>query len=429
MKDFIGIQPPRPYLVQQEAQAPLGLLYVVGGAAQAGFDASVYDGSNKTSSQTAKDVEAAHVYGITSSAVDYPLVLGLCKLLKTHHPSCKVIIGGPVQTIADRIDFTWLDSLVCGEAEEEIGRILADAVDNKLKRIYVCERPDPDFVDNPYQYWPSKLGSRVLVTRRLDELESAVLLTSRGCPHNCAFCCNRQICGNAMRLRSWDAVFADVKYLVQRGIKVLRISDQQFTARPSRVVEWCERVRPWHEKHGLMWRISSRADFQDASVFKLMSETGCVDANIGIESMDQNVLDALNKGTTVEQNRSCLEELGRAKIVRRALLMSGCPGTNSETLQKNARFVLDGNYDVISLAVCAPLPGSDIYNKPREFRCDILPHAQNLENLTFFLYGPDGLREIEPYLDLWDYPYEDLQAEVKTMRGLVRGINVANTGG
>jgi len=219
--------------------------------------------------------------------------------------------------------------------------------------------------------------------------------------------------------------------LVSRGVRVLRLSDENFTTNKKHVAAFCERIRPYHEKYGLVWRPSFRVDaFKsgEMDLLKLMSASGCKEASIGIESADQKVLDAIEKRTTVEQGKAILNLAGRAGISRRVLFMTGCVGTNEQTLARNARFLLNEPYEVVSATIFTPLPGTPVWSDPASYRCDILPHARDLSNLCFYFFAPEGVRTLDPFINLWDYPYEDLKNEVNTTRGLIQGIGKANTG-
>ena len=429
MLDLVGINLPHPYLVTPSAQAPLGLLYVMQGAKKVGFNVSVFDGTGKSPSELAKEVPSSVAYGISATVVDYPMALSVAKCLKAKNPKCKILLGGPIHTAIDYIDMTWFDSLIIGEAEEEIGNIVQDCVDNKLSRIYKCSCSNIDYVHPAYGLWKGPLGGKVLADEKYANAESSVILTSRGCPYSCVFCCAKTLCDGKVRFRNTDFLFEEIDYLARRGVRVLRLSDENFTTSKKHVYEFCERIRPYYEKYELVWRPSFRVDSSDLEMLKVMRASGCVEASIGIESTDQTVLDTIQKKTTVEQGTKALQELKEAGIFRRVLFMTGCPGTNHQTLLKNARFILDETkYDIISITVFTPLPGTPIWDNPAKFRCSILEHARHLENLCFYFFSPEGTREIEPFISLWDFPYEDLKLEVNTTRGLIQAVGKVNKG-
>lgn len=430
MLDFIGINLPHPYLVEPAAQIPLGLLYVIGGAVQAGFTAKIYDGTGQTPARVARDIDDARAYGLSATVVDYETARQLADSLHAVHPDAAIILGGPIETARAEFDLSMFDAVVKGQADAGIARILEDVYAGRLAEFYdfSADPPDPDHVDNPYQYWTDHLGGRVVSSEDYLYAQSAILVTSRGCPHSCCFCCARYMCGGKVRFRAMDAVFRDVEYLVQRGVRVLRLSDENFTTRPARVVEWCERIRPYHEQQGVVWRPSFRADCQDAGLFREMKASGCIEASIGAESADPAVLQMIGKGTTVEDNWKCLSALEQAGIKQRLLFMVGCPGTNAHTLERNTRFLLDAPYAVASATLFTPLPGTPIWNHPEHFKCDLTHKARHLKDMCFYFYGPEGLRHVEPLIDVWGFPFEDLKNEVETTRGLIYGLGRANTG-
>jgi radical SAM superfamily enzyme YgiQ (UPF0313 family) len=128
----------------------------------------------------------------------------------------------------------------------------------------------------------------------------------------------------------------------------------------------------------------------------------------------------------VERARACLRSLGEHGIYRRVLLMCGCPGTTDQTLEHNARFLLDGHYEMVNLTVFAPLPGSPVWKRPEEYRCDVLETDPG--KLQFLFYGPDGPRDHKPFIDLWDYPYDKLSRSVTATHLLVEHLADVNKG-
>ncbi len=423
MHDFVGINPPHPYLANPGMQIPIGLCYVVGGAVQAGYDAVVHDATGQEGQEIVESLPESRVYGITATVLDYQMAENIARDIKLKYPEATVILGGPVWVAERYVDFDVFDCLVKGYADATIADVLFLAQSGRLPRTWEVERTDPDYVDNPYQYWPGQLGGRSLSDEQYADAESAVLLTARGCPNNCAFCGSAKLCGRRVQFRDMDCVFDDVEYLSrERGVKVLKLNDDCFMLRHKRVREFCERIRPYHEQHGVVWRIFARVDTADADLYQLMYDCGCREASIGIESKDQAVLDMLNKGTTVEQQDECLSLLGEAGITRRALLITGCPGTTLDTFRKNARFILDGNYDVLSMTAFSPMPGVPVWENPGQFRCDIPEHAQELGSQQFYLYGPDGARDIEPRIDSWDVSKDVLRTEINTTRILAESV-------
>ena len=123
------ISPPSPFLIDQKAFPPLGLLYVAGFLEKNGIDINVADLANKeTELENALEPYInADLYGITSTSPQYPQALKILKVLRRRNPKSRIVIGGaypsslPDKCIKDGFDF-----VVAGEGEAAMLQLITD---------------------------------------------------------------------------------------------------------------------------------------------------------------------------------------------------------------------------------------------------------------------------------------------------------------
>jgi anaerobic magnesium-protoporphyrin IX monomethyl ester cyclase len=84
---------------------------------------------------------------------------------------------------------------------------------------------------------------------------------------------------------------------------------------------------------------------------------------VGAESGSQKVLDAMEKGTTVDQVREAATRLKAAGIKVAFFLQFGYPGETWEDIEATLQLVRDCYPDDIGISVSYPLPGTPFYER------------------------------------------------------------------
>ncbi len=131
-----------------------------------------------------------------------------------------------------------------------------------------------------------------------DNVVADFIITSRGCPANCNFCCAARMFPGGIRLRPMESVQEEIDWLLKRkDIKGIKIFDSTFTADREHVEAFCEMIKPYN----LMWECEVRADTVDFELLKLMSDAGCCYINMGLETTHQHILKKIAKKIDVLQ--------------------------------------------------------------------------------------------------------------------------------
>jgi radical SAM superfamily enzyme YgiQ (UPF0313 family) len=116
----------------------------------------------------------------------------------------KVVMGGVHPTILPGEAIQSCDSVVIGEAEGVWGQVLDDCRHNRLQEFY--HKPHPSL--ETYVRIPHRKDTR----KRLFNV--IPVMTTRGCPYNCDFCCVHDIYGRRVR-------HIPVKNVVRPGIDII----------------------------------------------------------------------------------------------------------------------------------------------------------------------------------------------------------------
>ena len=188
------------------------------------------------------------------------------------------------------------------------------------------------------------------------------MATTRGCPYKCNWCA-KPIYGNRYNSHSPKAKADELAYLVNTfGAQHIWFGDDIFGLKPGWVQEFANEV----EARGLKvkFKIQSRADLLlDGDTVAALARAGCEEVWIGAESGSQKVLDAMDKGITVEQIRTARQLLQQHGIRAAFFLQFGYLGETWEDIQATITMLFQAMPDDIGISVSYPLPGTGFYEK------------------------------------------------------------------
>ena len=191
------------------------------------------------------------------------------------------------------------------------------------------------------------------------------IATTRGCPFKCNWCA-KPIYGNRYNVRSPEKVSKEIGYLLKNfQPDHFWMCDDIFGLKPG----WVQEFRNIVNRKGLKfkYKIQSRVDLllQEDTIAAL-AESGAETVWVGAESGSQKILDAMDKGTTVEQIYKASELLKKNKIRPAFFLQFGYLGEKKEDIKKTIKMVLDLMPEDIGISVSYPLPGTRFYEKVKE---------------------------------------------------------------
>ena len=184
----------------------------------------------------------------------------------------------------------------------------------------------------------------------------AVLETSRGCPYNCIFCL-KAMYGRGRRVKSLEKVLHEVEEMVAHwGARHLYFIDLEFTLDRDYTAKLCRELVRLNLK--FKWCCQTRVDAVDIDLLMEMKEAGCGLIHFGVETGAPRLLEAINKGITLEQVHSAVDGCRRAGIKTACFFLFGLPGETGA--ERRATMALAGkiNPDFASFHVAAPYPGT-----------------------------------------------------------------------
>lgn len=203
------------------------------------------------------------------------------------------------------------------------------------------------------------------------------IITARGCPFNCAFCSKDGSKG--VRFRSATNVLSEIADCIcEYGIKAFSIRDDTFTLDKKRLFE----LLVGFAQMDITWRCLTRVDQIDKKWLEIMHNAGCYEIVFGIESGNQQILNNLQKGTTIEQNANALDWCREIGIKTKAAVIVGSPGETYDTIFDTIQFIENHPPDKVIVCTLTPYPGSPIWNDPDKFGIKLLTRDLTKYNMN-----------------------------------------------
>jgi len=186
--------------------------------------------------------------------------------------------------------------------------------------------------------------------------------TTRGCPFKCNWCA-KPIYGNRYNSRSPENVVGELKMLKQKfGFDHIWFCDDIFGLKPG----WVKRFADLTEKGGLIFKfkMQGRVDLllQENNILDL-KRAGCDNIWMGAESGSQKILDAMDKGTTVQQIYEATHLLKKAGINPSFFIQFGYLTETKEDIEKTIAMINELLPYEIGISVSYPLPGTIFFEK------------------------------------------------------------------
>lgn len=379
------------------SQPPINLVCLATWLNTRGFSAAIFDlevQSPEVLKQTLKSAPPLLV-GITAMTPDIPAARELCLLCR--ELGIKTVLGGahatalPAETLADAC----CDYVAAGEGEKPLLELVT-ALKNgggvsSIAGLSFLRGGEP--VVNP-RGEPLDIDSLPIPDRRLlnKELYSlgyttpgvpaggTVMFTSRGCPYQCTFCASKVINGSRVRFRGMANVLKEVDEIAALGYRHITVDDDTFALKKFRVLEFSGHLERNHP--GLTWNCDARAGELDGETLAAMKRANCRKIAVGAESGSQRVLDSIKKGITVAQIKETFKLIKAHGIPAQAFFMIGHPEETLKDVDATIKLIHEIKPDLVSLAVSAPLPGTENYLTMKA--CGYLPEGMPWGDYDFF---------------------------------------------
>lgn len=360
--------------------APLGILYLSSHLRAQGFDVEIFDTTFASRGELNRLLQTSppSVLGVYANLMTRPSVIQILQAAKA--AGWKTIVGGPEPAayIPEYLD-AGADVVVIGEGELTLQELLTALRSNSTAALLqvngiafradggaICRTPPrAQIADLDAQPWPDR--ERIAMERYVETWRehhgagSISLITARGCPYHCRWC-SHAVYGKTHRRRNPIAVVDELEWVLQRYQPDMAwFADDVFTIHHGWLFQFAAEMK----RRGLKipFECISRADRINAQVVDALAELGCFRVWIGSESGSQRILDAMQRGVTVEEVQTAIALLKSGGIETGMFLMWGYAGEELEDIEATVRHVQRSQPDIVLTTVAYPIKGTPFFDE------------------------------------------------------------------
>lgn len=213
--------------------------------------------------------------------------------------------------------------------------------------VNFAEVPSPDFTLSP------QINSHDI---------PPIVITSRGCPHDCSFCSVTPLFGRKYRFKSHEQVIAELRPVQHKSVC---FGDDNFCANPKQTKSL---LREMIKQNAVPLRWSGQmcvSAASDTELLELMEETRCRIVYVGVESVDPATLKKYGKAHSVDAVKQCVDNLHKHNIGIHGMFV--VDSKDSPDAAKNiVDYAIKTDIDTIQVFSITPFPGTRAYTENKD---------------------------------------------------------------
>jgi anaerobic magnesium-protoporphyrin IX monomethyl ester cyclase len=369
----ILINPPSPYLADDSAYPPSGLMYIASSIESMGHEAAIVDLTGGIDWENEVSKLDADLFGITCVTPNFGTVKRIAEILPKNKP---IIVGGAHPTFLpnDVLKNIRCDAIVIGEGEIAIKRIIHDLEKGKLKRFYEGGLVKVEDITKPARHLVD------LNRYNPGGIRTTPIYTSRGCPYDCAFC--SKVTGRDYRMLPISRLLDEVEEVIDSGFDYILFGDDNIGINNERLKCLLTALKTYNIKFGL----NQDARNIKEDMLELAAESGCTEISFGIESGSEIMLKFMNKKASIQDNIRAIKLTKKYGMTAKAYFVVNFPGEDETTIQETLDFADKTKPDKFLVSAFAPLPGSPAFRQPEKYGITWMSKDWS----DYYLIGKDG---------------------------------------
>lgn len=327
----------------------------------------------------------ADLFGISSSFTPYyGEALEVARLIKEWDSKKIVVMGGahvscdPEEVLKSPL----VDYVILGEGEIRFP-LLLDCIEKKrFDRIGEIDgigyRVNGRIQINFPRTFIGDLDSIPRPARELLDLDryrikrkrSTMIITSRGCPHECAYCSTHLVMGSLFRKRSPEATVQEMIECQERfDIQIFDIEDDNFTYDQQRAKRLMKLIAEMFGEQTIELTAMNGISFSslDGELLRLMKRAGFRTVNLSYVSIDPFIKKRMERPVASFDFNEVLKGADRFGLNVIAYAIFGMPGQTIEEMVDTLIFLM-GKRVLVGPSVYYPTPGTPLFEKCKNDR-------------------------------------------------------------
>ncbi len=289
--------------------------------------------------------EPCDLVGISCMTANAPRAYQLCAAFRER--GIKVVLGGVHPTILPDEALQHADSVVIGEAEGVWAKVLLDVQNGELLKRYHDPVPDLE------TYVPKDFKN--IHKKRLFSL--IPIMTSRGCPYHCDFCCVTNLFGKKIRHVPVENVVRDIK---ESGARNFMFLDDNIIGHPKYAKALFKAMIPLN----IRWvgQASISLLVKDDELMQLAADSGCKALFMGFESVSTEQMQGMKKAIKeIGLLENAIRKIKKMGILIHASIVFGFDSDEKDIFSKTVKFLIKNKVSTVSFNVLTPYPGTKTF--------------------------------------------------------------------
>jgi radical SAM superfamily enzyme YgiQ (UPF0313 family) len=350
----------------------------------------------------------ADVFGISASFTPYHgEALEVARIIKEWDKRKIVVIGG-AHVSGDSegmLKNSFVDYIILGEGEVRFPWLLDQIEKKGRKKIgdydgvgFHC---GGDVRINPVKRFIEDLDFLPYPARKLFDLDcyrikrkrSTMIITSRGCPHRCAYCSAHLVMGTAFRRRSPENIIHEMMECREKfDIQAFDIEDDNFTFDLKRAKQLLSLIIETFGEGNLELSAMNGVSFAslDGELLGLMKRAGFRTINLSFVSTDTLTRERMKRPRGLNDFDSIVNEAEKLGLQVVAYAILGMPGQTLEEMVETIIYLM-GKRVLIGPSIYYPTPGTPLFEVCKKGNL-LPPHPMQWRSSAFPLETKDFTR-------------------------------------
>jgi radical SAM superfamily enzyme YgiQ (UPF0313 family) len=326
-------------------------------------------------SEVVKSIEnqdPPYVFAISTLTESFSSARKISDVLKGLYPHSIVIMGGlhPSSMPSEVLrSVKSCDYVFAGEGETEIVNIYSKLKSGKdLKDVNgIVYRSGDKIIINDPPVIVKDIDTLPLFPYDLFTNHSRYnhghIISSRGCPYNCTFCCVKVVGKRKYRYKSAVKTVLELEYLaIELGQKHISFFDDNFLANNKRIEDLCCEISKSENLKGVTYSFQARTRDMDENLLSLMYKTGFRAVFFGIETVSEKLLKQIGKDESPAEIAAAIKMSQKLGFKVMANFLFCLPNETKKDRDDCVDFAISNKIDLAKFNNVVPYPGTQMYD-------------------------------------------------------------------
>ncbi|WP_300262154.1 B12-binding domain-containing radical SAM protein [Clostridium sp.] len=303
----------------------------------------------------------------------------IAELIKLVNPNIEILYGGPEVSYEGKefLENHPGEYVIVGEGEKTFREfVLYKLGDGKIEDIKGLnykrdgkvfentKRPEMDMNELVFPYtYEEDINNKIVYYE-----------ASRGCPFKCKYCLSSVMHG--VRFLDVERVKKELKYFMERGLKLVKFVDRTFNCNREYTVELLKYLSEQDTDTRFHFEVAADLLTDDQIEILNNAPKGRFQLEVGVQTTNNEVLYNINRYITYENIKQKVLKVASGKnVIQHLDLIAGLPGEDLDSFKKSFNDVHAIRPDEIQLGFLKLLKGSSMREEAEKWGIVYSPYA------------------------------------------------------